>query len=161
MRNDLERNDAVAVGSSPLMLVTAHRRESFGGGLQRICEAIEAVVDSRPDLSVLFPVHLNPKVRSVVRKHLGHIPKITLAEPLEYRPFVAAMLRANIIVTDSGGVQEEAVALGRPVVVVRDVTDRPEGVQSGAADLAGTDTKAIVELALKRLDAGVAPSSQS
>ena len=157
MKDDIQRDAPDTVSAAPLMLVTAHRRESFDGGLQRICDAIEAIVDRRPGLSVMIPVHLNPNVRAIVRRRLGQVPNITLAEPLDYRPFVAAMLRARVIVTDSGGVQEEAVALGRPVVVVRDVTDRPEGVQTGAAVLAGTDANRIVELVLERLDADPAP----
>jgi len=158
MRTELQRDgapDGVAAdgvdAAHELVLVTAHRRESFGGGLQRICDAIEGIAAKRPDTVVLFPVHMNPQVHRVVHERLSASPNIRLVEPLAYRPFVAAMLRASLVITDSGGVQEEAVTLGRPVIVVRDATDRPEGVRSGAAYLAGTDTAEIVDIALKRL----------
>jgi len=135
-----------------VVLVTAHRRESFGAGLQRICDAMIRIAERRPRAHLLYPVHLNPQVGSVVRARLAGIANVSLTAPLEYRAFVSAMLRADVIVTDSGGVQEEAAALGKPVVVMRDVTDRPEAIAAGVVDVAGTEVSAIVDRVLARLD---------
>jgi len=127
-----------------VVLVTAHRRESFGPGFESICYALRMLVERNSDVEVVYPVHLNPNVRGPVRTILGGTQRIHLIEPLEYLPFVRLMKRAYLILTDSGGIQEEAPALGKPVLVMRDVTERPEAVEAGAAKLVGTDADAIV-----------------
>jgi UDP-N-acetylglucosamine 2-epimerase (non-hydrolysing) len=127
-----------------VILVTAHRRESFGAGFGSICRALRMIVERNPDVEVMYPVHLNPNVRKYVRATLDGVQRIHLVEPLEYLPFVRLMERAYLILTDSGGIQEEAPALGKPVLVMRDVTERPEAVEAGAAKLVGTDPDAIV-----------------
>lgn len=134
-----------------LILVTAHRRESFGEPFQRICQALAEIVRSRDDVTILYPVHLNNNVRSVVMPMLGHLDRVRLVEPLEYRPFVAAMKRAELIISDSGGIQEEAPSLDKPVLILRDETERPECVHVGAAKLVGTDPARIVPAALELL----------
>jgi UDP-N-acetylglucosamine 2-epimerase (non-hydrolysing) len=127
-----------------VILVTAHRRESFGAGFESICRALRMIVRRNTDVEVVYPVHLNPNVRKPVRAILGGVPGIHLIEPLEYLPFVRLMERAYLILTDSGGIQEEAPALGKPVLVMRDVTERPEAVKAGTAKLVGTDPDVIV-----------------
>lgn len=121
------------------ILLTAHRRESFGEPLRDALTAIRAFVDSTPDTAVFFPVHPNPAARSIAREVLSNHARIVLAEPASYREIVGAMQRAWLVVTDSGGLQEEAPALGKPVLVLRDVTERPEAVAAGAAQVIGTD----------------------
>lgn len=134
-----------------LILVTAHRRESFGPGMENICRAILRVVESEKSAEVIFPVHLNPAVRRAVFRHLLGQPRIHLVEPLDYVTFVHLMRRASLILTDSGGIQEEAPSLGVPVVVMRETTERPEAIQAGVAWLAGTDPDTITRLALRLL----------
>lgn len=134
-----------------LILVTAHRRESFGPGMENICRAILRVVEKEKGAEVIFPVHLNPAVRRAVFKHLLGRPRIHLVEPLDYVTFVHLMRRASLILTDSGGIQEEAPSLGVPVVVMRETTERPEAIQAGVAWLAGTDPDTITRLALRLL----------
>jgi UDP-N-acetylglucosamine 2-epimerase (non-hydrolysing) len=128
-----------------LILVTGHRRESFGAGFERICLALRTIVEQHPDVAVVYPVHLNPRVQEPVHRLLGGMPRLMLIPPLEYVPFVALMRRAEIILTDSGGIQEEAPSLGKPVLVMRETTERPEGVNAGVARLVGTDVQQIVE----------------
>jgi UDP-N-acetylglucosamine 2-epimerase (non-hydrolysing) len=135
-----------------LVLVTAHRRENFGPPLVNICRAIRHLADHRPDVQFLYPMHPNPNVRSVVSDLLGSHPRIRLVEPLDYRAFVAAMQQAHLILTDSGGVQEEAPALGKPVLVLREETERPEAVSAGVVRLVGTDFDRIVAESTKLLD---------
>jgi UDP-N-acetylglucosamine 2-epimerase (non-hydrolysing) len=135
-----------------LILVTAHRRENFGEPLRQICAALRALADANPDVHVLYPVHLNPNVSGVVRPALGGHPRITLCDPLDYVPFVAAMKRSTLILSDSGGVQEEAPALGKPVLVLRAETERPEAVAEGVVKLVGTDASVIVGEAQRLLD---------
>ncbi len=135
-----------------LVLVTAHRRENFGAPLEEICRAIRTLTDLREDIEVLYPVHPNPNVKDVVHRLLGDHPRIRLCEPLEYLPFVAAMKRAYLILSDSGGVQEEAPALGRPVLVLRRETERPEALAEGVVKLVGSDYDAIVRESLRLLD---------
>jgi UDP-N-acetylglucosamine 2-epimerase (non-hydrolysing) len=130
-----------------IVLVTAHRRESFGQGFERICRALRALVARNSDIDVVYPVHLNPNVRRPVRSILGGVTRVHLIEPLEYLPFVRLMERSYLILTDSGGIQEEAPALGKPVLVMRDVTERPEAVETGTARLVGTDPDVIVSAA--------------
>lgn len=126
-----------------LLLVTAHRRESFGPPLEQVFRAVVALTESHPDLTALVPLHPNPNVRAAA-KVLADRPRVRVVDPLEYPDFVAAMARADVILTDSGGVQEEAPALGKPVLVTRETTERPEGVAAGAAELVGTDAARIV-----------------
>lgn len=125
-----------------LVLVTGHRRESFGDGFRNICMAIRTIA-SRPDVEVVFPVHLNPNVRDVVGRYLSGHQNIHLLDPVPYEEMVALMCAARLILTDSGGIQEEGPALGKPVVVMRDVTERPEGVATGVVSLVGTDPSRI------------------
>jgi UDP-N-acetylglucosamine 2-epimerase (non-hydrolysing) len=139
-----------------VILVTAHRRESFGPGFERICRALRMIVERNPDVEVVYPVHLNPNVRKPVRATLGRTPRVHLIEPLEYLPFVRLMERAYVILTDSGGIQEEAPALGKPVLVMRDVTERPEAVIAGTAKLVGTDTEVIVSATERLLHSAAA-----
>lgn len=138
--------------SRPLILLTLHRRESFGAPLRGILGAIRSVLEDHPDVLLVYPVHPNPEVQRAARAHLGDVENARLIEPLSYGPFVSAMKRATLIVTDSGGVQEEAPSLGVPVLVLRDRTERPEGVEAGLARLVGTaaeDVRAhVLELLL-------------
>ncbi|MDI6698902.1 MAG: UDP-N-acetylglucosamine 2-epimerase (non-hydrolyzing) [Candidatus Saccharicenans sp.] len=134
-----------------LILVTAHRRESFGQGLEGICRAILEIVGRIKEAEVIFPVHLNPAVRKTVLSRLKGQERIHLVEPLDYVTFVHLMRRASLILTDSGGIQEEAPSLGVPVVVMRETTERPEAIQAGVAWLAGTDPEKITRLAVRLL----------
>ncbi len=126
-----------------LLLVTGHRRESFGSGFERICRAIKALSE-RDDLQVIYPVHLNPNVQDPVNRWLGGLDNVSLIPPQDYLPFVHLMSRSHLILTDSGGVQEEAPSLGKPVLVMRDTTERPEAVDAGTVLLVGTDADRIV-----------------
>jgi UDP-N-acetylglucosamine 2-epimerase (non-hydrolysing) len=126
-----------------LILVTAHRRESFGDGLEGICDALSELA-ARDDLQIVYPVHPNPNVRAAVGRRLRRMPAIHLIEPLSYVPFVDLMRRAHVLLTDSGGIQEEGPALGKPVLVLREKTERPEAVAAGAARITGTDPARIV-----------------
>jgi UDP-N-acetylglucosamine 2-epimerase (non-hydrolysing) len=135
-----------------LILVTAHRRENFGEPLKEICRAILALAERNEDVQVVYPVHPNPSVCKTAYKILGNHPRITLCKPLDYLPFVATMKQAFLILSDSGGVQEEAPALGTPVLVLRDQTERPEAVTEGVVKLVGTDHDRIVGEAQQLLD---------
>ena len=135
----------------PMLLVTGHRRENFGDGFLRICKAL-AKIARRDDLQVVYPVHLNPNVQAPVRQLLAGLDNVHLIEPLEYLPFVYLMQQAHIILTDSGGVQEEAPSLGKPVLVMRDTTERPEAVEAGTVSLVGTDDVRIVSEIERLLD---------
>lgn len=139
-----------ALEKSDVVLVTGHRRESFGEGLENICQAIREVADALPRVVFVYPVHLNPNVREPVERILGDHPRIFLLEPLPYAPFVWLMDHATVVLTDSGGVQEEAPSLGKPVLVMRETTERPEGIRSGNAILVGIEKPKIVD-ALTRL----------
>jgi UDP-N-acetylglucosamine 2-epimerase (non-hydrolysing) len=127
-----------------VVLVTAHRRESFGPGFQRICTALARLVERNEDIEIIYPVHLNPNVQKPVKAILGGLKRIHLIRPLEYLPFAHLMERAHLILTDSGGIQEEAPAIGKPVLVLRDKTERPEAVKAGTARLVGTDVDRII-----------------
>lgn len=135
-----------------LILVTAHRRENFGKPFSEICRSIRYLADTRLDVEFLYPVHPNPNVRDIAVKMLGQHPRIRLCDPLDYVPFVAAMKTAYFILSDSGGVQEEAPALGKPVLVLRRETERPEAIKEGVARLVGPDFDAIVRECLQLLD---------
>lgn len=148
--HDRELNSKAAAPTSfletarKLILVTGHRRESFGDGFERICQALMEVALQHPDVDIVYPVHLNPNVREPVNRLLSGISNVYLIEPLDYLPFVSLMSRAYIILTDSGGIQEEAPSLGKPVLVMRDTTERPEAVDAGTVRLVGTDINSIV-----------------
>lgn len=126
-----------------LVLITGHRRESFGSGFEQICEAISQVARERPNVDFVYPVHLNPNVREPVHRLLGGLDNVHLIDPLDYLPFVYLMNRSNIILTDSGGIQEEAPSLGKPVLVMRETTERPEAINAGTVRLVGTNMNRI------------------
>jgi UDP-N-acetylglucosamine 2-epimerase (non-hydrolysing) len=134
-----------------LVLVTTHRRESFGAPLRSICAAVRELAERFADLQFVLPVHPNPEVKETVRSLLSDLPGMFLIEPVDYVEFVHLMARAHIVLTDSGGVQEEAPSLGKPVLVLRDVTERPEGVAAGTAVVVGTDQARIVSVASELL----------
>ena len=137
-----------------VILVTGHRRESFGAGFENICRALAEIAHARPEVTIVYPVHLNPNVREPVMRLLGSggHANVHLIEPVEYLPFVWLMDRAHLIITDSGGVQEEAPSLGKPVLVMRETTERPEAVEAGTVKLVGTDRATIVAETLRLLD---------
>lgn len=137
--------------SRKLIVVTAHRRESFGADFERICSAL-ARLAQRPDVQIVYPVHPNPNVREPVYRHLGKLPNVILSEPLDYVAFVDLMRRAEILLTDSGGIQEEGPSLGKPVLVMREKTERPEAVAAGTVRLVGADEDLIVNEATRLLD---------
>jgi len=148
LENDLQQSASfdVEFGIDPtkrLILVTGHRRESFGGGFERICSALTTIAN-REDVQIIYPVHLNPNVKGPVETSLGALERVRLIKPQDYLPFVHLMRRADIILTDSGGVQEEAPSLGKPVLVMRDTTERPEAVDAGTVKLVGTDADLLV-----------------
>jgi UDP-N-acetylglucosamine 2-epimerase (non-hydrolysing) len=128
-----------------LILVTGHRRENFDSGLEKICQALKIIADTNPDVQIIYPVHLNPHVTQTVNRVLSNHPSIFLIEPLDYVPFIYLMMRSYVIITDSGGIQEEAPSLGKPVLVTREVTERPEAVAAGTVKLVGTDITTIVD----------------
>lgn len=128
-----------------LVLITGHRRENFGDGFERICAAIRSLASDFPGVDFLYPVHLNPNVREPVGRILQGVTNVHLIEPQDYLPFVYLMTRCHIILTDSGGIQEEAPSLGKPVLVMRDTTERPEAVAAGTVKLVGTDSQQIIE----------------
>jgi UDP-N-acetylglucosamine 2-epimerase len=137
--------------SKKLILATAHRRENFGEPLEHVCRAL-AQLSARGDVEIVYPVHLNPSVQEPVRRLLKDLPHVTLLPPMDYLPMIHLMKHATLILTDSGGIQEEAPAFGIPVLVLREVTERPEGVQAGTLELVGTDSRRIVSAAARLLD---------
>ena len=146
-----------------LILVTGHRRESFGGGFENICQSLADIATERPDVDILYPMHLNPNVQEPVRRILGSgsLKNVHLIEPVDYLPFVYLMNRSHIIITDSGGVQEEAPSLGKPVLVMRETTERPEAIAAGTVKLVGTNRQIIVEASLRLLDDDTAYKAMS
>lgn len=144
-RRELDRQFRRLRAHAPLVLITGHRRENFGSGFDRICSAITKLAGEFPEVDFVYPVHLNPNVRRSVEAILRGVPNVHLMEPLEYLPFVYLMDRSRLILTDSGGIQEEAPSLGKPVLVMRDTTERPEAVAAGTVKLVGTDVNRIVE----------------
>ena len=133
------------VGKRPYILVTGHRRENFGEGFLHICNAIKEIASLHPELDIVYPVHLNPNVQKPVYELLSGLENIYLISPLDYLPFIYAMQHSMLLLTDSGGVQEEAPSLGKPVLVMRNTTERPEAVEAGTVKLVGTDAATIVE----------------
>jgi UDP-N-acetylglucosamine 2-epimerase (non-hydrolysing) len=142
----------IAVPGTRMVLITGHRRENFGRGFIELCEAIRQLATSNPSVLFVYPVHLNPNVQKPVRDILGAVANVHLIEPLDYLPFVFLMNRCHLVLTDSGGVQEEAPSLGKPVLVMRDVTERPEAVQAGTVKLVGTNREKIVTSIQELLD---------
>jgi len=142
-RQMLERFSFLTAGKR-LILVTGHRRENFGQGFENICQALKTIALDHPEVEILYPVHLNPNVQEPVRRVLKNIKNIFLIEPQDYLPFVYLMNRSYLILTDSGGIQEEAPSLGKPVLVMRDTTERPEAVDAGTVRLVGTDPQKII-----------------
>ena len=143
---------AVTLGDKEMILVTGHRRENHGEGFTRICEALKTIALDNTNRFIVYPVHLNPKVQEPVKRILTGIDNVMLIDPLAYQDFIWMMNRAKIIITDSGGVQEEAPSLGKPVLVMRDTTERPEAVDAGTVILVGTDKDLIVSEALDLLN---------
>ena len=135
-----------------LVLVTSHRRENFGEPFRNICRALRTLAEQNADIQILYPVHPNPNVKDVAHEMLGDCGNIILCEPLDYAPFIAAMKKAYLIISDSGGVQEEAPALGKPVLVLRDETERPEAVEQGVVKLVGPNYDRIVRETQRLLD---------
>jgi UDP-N-acetylglucosamine 2-epimerase (non-hydrolysing) len=129
----------------PYVLLTGHRRENFGHGFEQICEAIKRLAEGFPGYRFIYPVHLNPNVQGPVHSRIGHLSNVRLVAPQEYRLFVALMRHSRILLTDSGGVQEEAPSLGKPVLVMRDTTERPEGIEAGTVRLVGANVDRIVD----------------
>jgi UDP-N-acetylglucosamine 2-epimerase (non-hydrolysing) len=156
IRKEVEDSLSALLGSDwtqrPFVLITGHRRENFGEGIAQICEAIMTLARRYPDHRFVYPVHLNPNVKGHVKRLLGGFSTVRLIPPQGYRSFVALMARCRLVLTDSGGVQEEAPSLGKPVLVMRDTTERPEGVEAGTARLVGPRTQSIVEHTSRLLD---------
>ncbi len=148
---NLKKKFSFLDSSKRMILVTGHRRENFGEGFLHICHAI-ADISKRGDVQILYPVHMNPNVREPVTRILGSLPNVQLAEPQDYPAFLYLMRQSTLILTDSGGVQEEAPSLGKPVVVMRDTTERPEAVEAGTVVLAGTDSQKITSYVNRLLD---------
>ena len=144
LRQQFDQHFSFLYPRKRLVLVTGHRRENFGDGFERICQALTRIAKNHADVQVVYPVHLNPQVQEPVRRLLGDIGNIHLIEPLDYLPFVYLMDKSTLILTDSGGIQEEAPSLGKPVLVMRDTTERPEAVEAGTVKLVGTDVEKIV-----------------
>ena len=151
----LERLGTSGLETRSLILVTAHRRENFGKPFENICHAIKELA-SREDVEIVYPVHLNPNVKEPVNRILKGMPRVTLLPPLDYRPMVHLMKHAKLLITDSGGLQEEAPSLGIPVLVLRETTERPEGIEAGTLKLVGTETSQIVHEAEHLLDDPIA-----
>lgn len=152
VRNDVLRS--LLDEEARLVLLTAHRRESFGAPLREVFAAVRELADRVADVHVVYPVHPNPNVTGPAQELLSGHPRIHLTEPLDYLDLVAAMRRADLILTDSGGIQEEAPTFGTPVLVLRGVTERPEGIDAGVAELVGTDRARILGRAMAKLSEG-------
>jgi UDP-N-acetylglucosamine 2-epimerase len=150
-KRDLEERFGFLDPQKRLILVTGHRRENFDGGIERICKALETLA-ARGDVQIVFPVHPNPNVRGVVERTLNGVADVHLIEPQDYLPFLFLQKKSTLVLTDSGGVQEEAPSLGKPVLVMRENTERPEGVTAGTARLVGTNIDAILTHANRLLD---------
>lgn len=158
---DLAESFDGSARSKRLILVTAHRRESFGPPFESICQAIRRLIERNDDVEIVYPVHLNPNVRDAVSRILQNVPRIHLIEPVSYQQIVQLMLRSCLILTDSGGIQEEATVLGRPTLVMRDTTERPEAIAAGTAVLVGTDPDRIISTAETLLSRNIQPTDSS
>lgn len=145
LTKELNQRFPFLADEQPMILVTGHRRESFGGGFERICQALAHTAEQHPNVHIVYPVHLNPNVQEPVNRLLNNYSNIHLIEPQDYLPFVYLMNRAHIILTDSGGIQEEAPSLGKPVLVMRDTTERPEAIEAGTVKLVGTVVDTITK----------------
>jgi UDP-N-acetylglucosamine 2-epimerase (non-hydrolysing) len=154
-RNELNTRFGFLNSKKRLILVTGHRRENQGNGIEAVCEALLKIVQ-RGDVEIVFPVHLNPRVRDPIHRLLGKVAGVFLIEPQDYLPFIYLMNRSTLIITDSGGIQEEAPALGKPVLVTREVTERPEAVAAGSTVMVGTDRATIIMEVTRLLDDPVA-----
>ena len=143
VRADYQHPELDWVGNSRLVLLTAHRRENLGEPMHNMFRAIRRIVDETPDVKVIYPIHLNPAVRKIAEEELGNDDRIHIIEPLDVLDFHNFMARSYLILTDSGGIQEEAPSLGKPVLVMRDTTERPEGIAAGTLKLVGTDEENI------------------
>jgi UDP-N-acetylglucosamine 2-epimerase (non-hydrolysing) len=139
-----EAAEALIRDKKPYVLITGHRRENFGQGMEAICSAISILAASHPEATFIYPVHLNPEVKSVVARRLGNLPNVVLLEPCAYRPFLRLLYNCLFIMSDSGGIQEEAPSLGKQVLVMRETTERPEGVRAGVCRMVGTDVESII-----------------
>lgn len=146
-----ELKNKIDINQSKILLVTGHRRENFGQGFINICEALKEIALENHDLDIIYPLHLNPNVQKPVNELLSNVHNIHLISPLEYLPFVYLMSKSYLVLTDSGGIQEEAPSLGKPVLVMRDTTERPEAVEAGTVELIGTDKKMIISKVYKLL----------
>jgi UDP-N-acetylglucosamine 2-epimerase (non-hydrolysing) len=135
--------------STKFILVTGHRRENFGRGFENICQALKQIAERQPEVHIIYPVHLNPNVREPVQRILMDLENVHLIEPLDYEPFIYLMSRAYLVLTDSGGIQEEAPSLGKPVLVMRETTERPEAVEAGTVKLVGTASETIITEVLR------------
>jgi len=145
LRGELAERYPFLANGKKMILVTGHRRESFGQGFEQICHALAEIAALNEDVQIVYPVHLNPNVSEPVNRILGHVKNVILIEPQDYLPFVWLMNHAWLILTDSGGIQEEAPSLGKPVLVMRETTERPEAVKAGTVRLVGTDSRLIVK----------------
>ncbi len=152
--NELLEQWGVTSGKKRLVVVTAHRRENFGQPLLNICAALRTLAGKYPDIQIVYPVHLNPQVQQPVRRELAGIANLSLLDPLDYLPMIHLLNAATLVLTDSGGIQEEATGLGKPALVLREKTERPEGVEAGVLRLVGTDSAKIVSEASVFLDSG-------
>jgi UDP-N-acetylglucosamine 2-epimerase (non-hydrolysing) len=152
MKRQLYDKYEISLDEKRVILVTGHRRESFGEGFENICHGLKKIAEYNPDVQLIYPVHLNPSVREPVFRILGNVANVHLIEPLDYALFVFLMNRAYIILTDSGGIQEEAPSLGKPVLVMRDKTERPEAIEAGTAKLIGTECDRIFTETQRLLD---------
>ncbi len=161
LTSSLQKQFNFLAEDKPFVLITGHRRESFGGGFERICDAISRMARAFPNVEFVYPMHLNPNVRGPVNRLLANLDNVFLIEPLDYLPFVYLMNRAYVLLTDSGGIQEEAPSLGKPVLVMRDTTERPEALDAGTVKLVGTDVNTIVTELTKLLSCEKAYKSMS
>jgi len=152
LQQQLDSKYAFLKEQRKVILVTGHRRENFGKGFEEICQAIRQVALQHPECQIVYPVHLNPNVREPVERLLSDISNVFLIEPLGYIPFIYLMNKSTVILTDSGGIQEEAPSLGKPVLVMRDTTERPEAIEAGTVKLVGTCSETIVQGVTKLLD---------
>ncbi|MCF6243904.1 MAG: UDP-N-acetylglucosamine 2-epimerase (non-hydrolyzing) [Sulfurovum sp.] len=152
INNNTNRDEVFSISDSKFILVTGHRRENHGQGFINICKALKTIAENNKDFDIVYPVHLNPNVQKPVKELLSDTENIHLIDPLQYEQFIYMMDKSYFIITDSGGVQEEAPSLGKPVLVMRDTTERPEALEAGTVKLVGTDTELIIAEAQKLLD---------